>query len=228
MFRTDLLATAPIAEASPRDIRSTLASLRASRKWKSRGKSRTAILGKVDRRFIHHQEHYDRMLNGGTRPDGSTYNGAKGVTKVFMEAGTDEASITVDGSREWDGSKHAYHVAVEFSNYGLILRVPGLTFTERALLLMQDNIRVDCDCKAFQYYHRHAATEKGFALVVEERPAPDRNPRNRGGVCKHLEHALRYLPANYTAIASAMKAHAASMRPRNVAERIAAALTEGA
>lgn len=210
MAEYDLLKQAPLAPVeearSAADLSAAVAGLRAGPDWSAEGATIEAIRGEVDAEFIHHADHYRRMLHGGTRPDGSTYGGTGGLRSVRMMVDEGVAEVVIAGSHEWDASRHSYLSRIRFANYALIASQP-FTWTERARLLMRDDVRVHCSCPAFKYYHAHAATEKGFALIPEDVPAPVRNPEDRGGVCKHLEHALRYVAANYTTIAGAMKRH---------------------
>ncbi|OPZ66141.1 MAG: hypothetical protein BWY85_00077 [Firmicutes bacterium ADurb.Bin506] len=210
MAEYDLLAQEPLAplqEArSSEDLDAAAAQLRRMPEWRDDGATIAEVRGEVDPTFIHHQEHYDRMMSGGTRPDGSTYRGSGGLRSVRMVVEDETAEVVIAGSSEWRPQAHSYLTRIRFSNYGLIAAQP-MTWTERARLLLRDDVRVHCSCPAFRYYHAHAATEKGFALEAEDVPARIRNPDDRGGVCKHLEHALKYVAANYAIIAGAMKRH---------------------
>ncbi|MFN7174671.1 MAG: hypothetical protein ACK4MT_08210, partial [Thermaurantiacus tibetensis] len=210
MWECDLLAIAPlvpIQEARSRDdISRMMDRLRQSSDWRQDGRPIDEVFGEIDPAFIHHTEHYTRMMRGGTRQDGSRYGGAGGLRSVRMSIGEQTAEIVIAGSAEWRPEPHSYITRIRFANYPLIAAQPA-TWTERARLLLRDDVRVHCSCPAFRYYHAHAATEKGFALIPEDVAAPVNNPRDRGGVCKHLEHALRYVAAHYTTIAGAMKRH---------------------
>lgn len=188
--------------ASREDLNKVLARLRAERGWSHKGLPRADILEKVDDEFIHHRDHADRMMHGG---DG--YKAAKGIKRVRLMADLDECDIVIDGSREWDNRPHAYVSRIRFSNYRRIREAKGLSWLERGRLLLGDNLMVDCDCSAFRYFYRYDATKRGFALVTEKRRARVKNPDGRGSVCKHLEHALKYLGGHYAVIASAMKKH---------------------
>jgi hypothetical protein len=205
----DLLATRPlVVEARPRaDLDATIRSLRKNESWRAKGKPAADILEVVDNEFINHGVHYARMMTGGTRPDGETYSGGGGIERAIMRVDERTCEVIVNGSLEWDGNPHTYATRVQFQNYNLIRKIPEHTWGDKARLLLRDNMLVDCDCKAFQYYHRYAATKKGFSLVRENRPSRKTNPKLRGGVCKHLEHALHYIGGQYSTIASAMKSY---------------------
>jgi len=205
-FVCDLATVAPltpIAEARSKDeIASIAQKLRRKKGWVKEGRTILEIRKAIDPYFIQHAVHYDRMVNGD-----EGYPAAKGIRKVWLEAGEGVAAVVIDGSREWDKSKHDWQTRIRFNNYDVVRRHPMLTWTERARLLLRDNVQVHCTCPAYHYYHQYAATEKGFALIPEGIPADINNPRDRGGVCKHLDHALRYLGGSYTTIAAAMKKH---------------------
>lgn len=204
----DLLTTRPLQvteSASRDDIHHAMQRLRSRGPWNDVGAPKSDIIEEIDDGFIHHREHYSRLVGGG----------ARGISSVRMVVGEGLCDVVVEGSREWDPTSHAYSAKISFQNYRTISSAvalsedgPRLTWGDRARMLLEDNVRVDCSCKAFQYYYRHTATIKGFALIPEAAPSPDTNPHGRGSVCKHLEHALRYLGANYSTIASAMKREA--------------------
>jgi hypothetical protein len=181
--------------------------MRAESTWSSKGKTRQQILERVDNSFIRHRVHYERMMQGGHDDNGKRFRAAAGIKKVTFRALMKECEIVIDGSHEWNKSNHKYSTRIKFSNYGLISEAAGLSWLDKARLLLEDNICIDCDCAAYRYFYRYAATKRGFALVKESRPAKHTNPRNRGAVCKHLEHALRYIGGSYSTIASAMKRH---------------------
>lgn len=224
MWSCDLGTTAPLIDEakSRQDLAKVLAQLRTERKWAKEGWTRRKILEGVDDTFIHHRDHADRMMQGG-----EGFPAAKGITKVTFKADRNVAEMVIDGSREWENKPHTYRTSIRFSNYGLIKSLPEMTWPERARLLLEDNMRVDCTCDAFRYYYRYPATRKGFALVYEHRPASKRNPGRHGTVCKHLEHALRYIGNQYAVIAGAMKRHHVEESMSTVA-RINTVLGEGA
>lgn len=211
-FRADLLATEPLLdEAAGQDVDSLLARLKESDGWSASGKTRKWILGKVDNDFIRHRIHYDRMAKGGERDDGSRIRASRGILKVLMQATTNECVVTIDGSREWDKNPHTYKTRVSFANYGVIREASGMSWLDKARVLLEDNLKVDCDCPAFRYFYRYPATKRGFSIIPENVPARVRNPNRRGAVCKHLEHSLHYLGGSYSTIASAMRKHAQYM-----------------
>lgn len=210
----DLLTIKPIealSEAKPREVlNQTLARLQSSSEWVDEGAPRAAILRVIDPDFINHAEHYDKLIKGGVRTDGTKFKGGGGIDEMVMDVGDATAGVTVKGSYEWDARPHTYTARVQFQNFKTISTLKEHTWTEKARLLLSDNIRIDCDCNAFRYFHRRAATTKGFALVAETRPSRVRNPLGKSGVCKHLEHVLRYVGGSYGRMASAMKKSAQS------------------
>ncbi len=205
MFEVDLLSIRPmLGEAKSRqDLNRVLARLR-SESWNATGWPRKAILKAIDDAFIHHRDHYEKMLGGDEE---AGYAGSKGIKKVKMLATLGECDVVIDGSLEWDPKPHAYSTRIRFSNYGKIRDAVNVGWLDKARVLLEDNVRVDCDCAAFKYFYRYTASKRGFSLVGERRASKIRNPKGRGAVCKHLEHTLRYLGGNYSTIASAMKRH---------------------
>jgi hypothetical protein len=59
-----------------------------------------------------------------------------------------------------------------------------------------DDIYVFCDCDAFRYYYNYLAYQIGITKNVENRPAPIRNSKDRGDVCKHLNFSLKAISDN--------------------------------
>lgn len=210
MFIADLatLTPMPVTEAASEDqLQRELLGLRRLPNWVGDGWTRRDILEEVDPEFIHHAEHYERMLAGGTREDGSIYPGTKGIRSVAIRANERKAEIIIDGSREWDPDDHSYMNYIRFLNYPRIRRVESLTWPDKARLLLRDQVQVHCTCPAFRFFYRYGATAKGFSLLPENRPAEITNPELRGSVCKHLARSLTYLGAWYPRIATGMRQH---------------------
>lgn len=209
MFVADLLVVPPIlGEAAPRDgLKKAVTKLRKSDRWINKGWTRESILNAVDDDFIRHRLHYERMMHGGKDDGGKSFRASTGIKNVKFFANLQECEIVIDGSREWDRKSHSYSTRIKFSNYKLIRQTEGVSWLDKARMLLEDNVRVDCGCDAFRYFYRYKASKNGYAIVRENRPAAVRNPGKRGSVCKHLEHALHYIGGSYSTIASAMKQH---------------------
>jgi hypothetical protein len=198
----DLISEALITEG-PSEV---IAKLR-KKGWSTAGRSLGRLMKEIDPRFINHKDHLERLTKGGTRPDGTAFPGGGGLRWGGLVISQKEALLRVLGSYEYKDTQEQYQQTIRFANFHAIAKAAGLTWTERARLLMQDRIKVHCDCPAFRYFHAYAATEKGFALYPELRPSNKTNPEKKGGICKHLHLVLQYLPAQAQSIASDMKAH---------------------
>ena len=192
-----------ITEASPDEV---LAKLR-KKGWSTSGRSLETILKHVDPRFIHHADHYDRLIHGGTRPDGTPFPGGGGLRWGGLVVKDGEALLRVLGSFEYGDKQEQYQQTIRFANLPKIKGARGVNWNERARLLMSDRLKIHCDCPSFRYFHAYAATQKGFGLYPELRPSKITNKECRGGVCKHLHLVLKYLPAQSSKIASELKAH---------------------
>lgn len=165
---------------------------------------REAVLKEVDPRFIRHQEHYDRLFKG----EKGKYAGGGGVSFDSVEVGDREVKLKVKGSYEWVSKgrpKKTYNQTFSFPYMKSVLRGKKKGWRQKALDVINGHIRVHCDCNAFRYFYNHVATNKGFALYPEMRPAGVRNPSNRGAVCKHLHLAMRFLPSYWSQLASALR-----------------------
>lgn len=188
------------------DLDAAVARLRKDPAWVDEGWDRARIIREIDPSFIHHAEHFDRLLAGGTNHKGEPYPGGGGLRWGGLVVTEEEALLRVMGSREYPKAQEIYQQTVRFANYRRVAEAEGLTWPEKArLLLTKDSLRVHCDCEAFKFYHNRAATVKGFALMPEEREAPVNNPNDRAGVCKHLNVTLKWLGAQYPQLASEMK-----------------------
>lgn len=168
--------------------------------WSTAGRSRERILREIDPRFIHHDEHLKRLIDGG-----DNYPGGGGLRWGGLEIKGKNALLRVMGSLEYDKPQEIYQQVIHFANFDKIANAKGLTWPQKAQMLMKDRLKIHCDCKAFQYFHAHAATKKGFSLYPELRPSDKTNPSKRGGICKHLNLVLKWLPTQGSSIAGEMK-----------------------
>ena len=175
--------------------------------WSTAGRSLATLLKHVDPRFINHADHYDRLIHGGNRPDGTPFPGGGGLRWGGLVITNKEALLRVMGSFEWKDKQDEYQQTLCFANFHKIARAAGVNWMEKARMLMRDRIKIHCDCPAYRYYHAYAASQKKFALYPELRPANKTNPENRGGVCKHLHLVLKNLEAQAAKIAGEMKAY---------------------
>jgi hypothetical protein len=100
-----------------------------------------------------------------------------------------------------------YTNSVQFDEWEDIGRDPDLNFIEKArLLLWVGNIKLHCTCPSFLYWgYQYMCTVMDAAVYPEERFPRDKNPSERGIVCKHLNRVLRVLPFHNTQIATALK-----------------------
>lgn len=173
----------------------------------SDGWTRDEILADVDPAFIHHAEHFHKLLFGGVRPDGTKFKGGGGLRWGRLEVKGGEAILTVKGSLEYDKPQQEYTQRIRFSNFGKISRLKDLNWLDKSRALLRDHLKVHCDCPAFQYYYAHAAHQKGLGLKAEKRAANVTNPRKKGSVCKHLHVVLKWLGGQHTKFASEMKSY---------------------
>ena len=180
--------------------------------WSTSGRSLSRIQNTIDPRFIHHQDHLQRLIDGGTRPNGETFPGGGGLRWGGLEISGQNALLRVMGSFEYKNKQEIYQQVIHFANMGKILAARGVDWPDKARMMMRDRLKIHCDCPAYRYFHAHAATKKGFALYPELRPSPVTNPEKRGGICKHLHLVLQYLSAQTPKIASELKAHAEAKR----------------
>lgn len=174
--------------------------------WKTEGRTAKQLLNMVKgQKFIQHQEHLQRMRDsktGGLRDIG-----------IFNKEG--QVFMAVNGSTEWHNPRKRYQITIGFQNFDRIVADNNLTWSDKARLLMRDKLKVHCNCKAFRYFYAYTAGQKGFGLLPELRPAEVNNPKNKGGICKHLHHALSLLGTNSQKVASQLKQYAESQKKGN-------------
>ncbi len=207
---TDMRALARLLVEAARSSGRLVAAMARLRErgWSSDGWTRDRIITEIDPSFVHHSEHLDRLLHGGSDPDGRKFAGGGGLRWGGLDVSEQEAVLRVMGSFEYHPTQEIYQQTVRFANYRRVAEDAELTWPEKArMLLTMDSLRVHCDCDAYRFYHQNAATRKGFALVPENRAAPINNPSNRSGACKHLNVVLKWLGAQGSQLASEMKRH---------------------
>lgn len=74
------------------------------------------------------------------------------------------------------------------------------------LMINNSDMRVRCSCPSFQFHYAYVTTMNDAIIdPPENRPAPIRNPRNRGIVCKHLNRVLKTIPYNASRLGVEMK-----------------------
>jgi len=100
-----------------------------------------------------------------------------------------------------------YTNSIQFDEWEEVGSDPDLNFTERArMLLWVGNIRLHCTCPSFLYWgYQYMCTVLNAAIYPEERFPRERNPGERGIVCKHLNRVLRVLPFHSGEIAKEAK-----------------------
>jgi len=100
-----------------------------------------------------------------------------------------------------------YTNSIQFNEWEDIGSDPELDFTERArMLLWTGNIKLHCTCPSFLYWgYQYMCTVLDAAIYPEERFPKERNPAERGIVCKHMNRVLRVLPFHSGDIAKEAK-----------------------
>lgn len=175
--------------------------------WRVDGRTAKQLIAmaKKSKDFIRHELHVRRLLKGGTNDAGHPIAGGGGLRwgGLFVEGG--EAGLRVYGSFEYGPNQKIYTQTIKFSNFKKIAGYHDLNWSDKARLLVRDRLKVHCDCPAYRYFYNYTANKKGFGLYPELRPADITNPRNNGGICKHLHVALQYMGGQYSKIASELK-----------------------
>ena len=175
--------------------------------WSTAGRKLEKLLAHVDPRFLHHDEHMDKLLHGGLRSDGVKFPGGGGLRWGGLLIDDKEAVLRVLGSYEYKDEQEQYQQTIRFANFHKIAKLKDLNWSEKARRLIGDRLKVHCDCPAFRYFYAYTADQKGFGLYPEVRASNKTNPAKRGGICKHLHLVLKYLPTHAQHMAGELKAH---------------------
>lgn len=99
-------------------------------------------------------------------------------------------------SSEYDKNRIRYVNSVLFDEWEQIGTDQELSHIERArMLLWVGNIRLHCTCPAFLYWgFQYMLSVLDSAIYPEQRFPAQRNPKERGIVCKHMARVLEVLP----------------------------------
>lgn len=99
-------------------------------------------------------------------------------------------------SSEYDKNRIRYVDSVLFNDWEQIGTDQELSHIERArMLLWIGDIKLHCTCPAFLYWgFQYMLTVLDAAIYPEQRFPDQRNPKERGIVCKHMARVLEVLP----------------------------------
>lgn len=117
--------------------------------------------------------------------NGIFYRGFDGNTMVFEV-----------NSSEHEENRIRYRNLIEFDEWEQIGQDNDFNAAEKArMLLWVGNIKLHCTCPSFLYWgYQYMLNVLDSAIYPEQRPPKERNPNERGIVCKHLNRVLRVLP----------------------------------
>ncbi len=86
------------------------------------------------------------------------------------------------------------------------IRDTSMTDVKKVRAALTGNIAVHCDDPSFKFWgYQYIGTINGYSIKKETRFPIIRNPKLRGGLCKHLEAVLRVLPFHATKIVKAYR-----------------------
>lgn len=161
-------------------------------------------------------------LRRGVDTDHPSPPGAKGraepVTSRLVALSKDglmtfkSKSITVS-----PGTEDFYTQYIELLDWeDMLNETPGMSFPDRANLVLFGDVRVSCDCPAFLYWGSRYILTQLDALYQpgadweghegpEDRLPKIRNPKLKGTVCKHMSNVLDIIPMSVSRIASLLK-----------------------
>lgn len=120
----------------------------------------------------------------------------------------DNGTIVFDvPSSEFDQNGIKYANLVQFVEWDKVGAMTDVNSREKALLLLwAGNVKLHCGCPSFLYWgYQQILTQLDAAVYPETRYPQERNPTQRGVICKHLNRVLRVLPFYSGRMAAAMK-----------------------
>lgn len=162
-------------------------------------KARKEILKATDPSFIHHAQYTKELpkLN---------MSGVQYVSSGAVNVGRfkDYQVVFNTNSASFPGER-AYNQKVVLLELRALIRNKKLkkTLREKVTQAINGDLLIGCQCDAYLYYgYKYINTELGTAHpeFKELRPPVERNPLERGIICKHLDLALRVLPFNISQI----------------------------
>jgi hypothetical protein len=137
----------------------------------------------------------------------------KGVRLSNINSETGEMTFMVRSS-EFDkprsaGQNKFYANTVKFKEWADVVDEEDLKPIERARLLMYDgNLELNCTCPSFLYHgYRYLLTKHNASIFPEPRPPVERNPQQRGIVCKHMNRVIKAFPFHSGQLAAHIKRH---------------------
>lgn len=143
----------------------------------------------IDSNFLNQKQRADAL-------NGIYYRGFNNDTMVFEV-----------NSAEFEDNSIRYKNLIQFENWDQTGQDPDLNAIEKArLLLWAGDIKLHCTCPSFLYWgYQYILTVLDSAIYPEQRFPDERNPQERGVVCKHLNRVLRALPFYNGDIAQAIQ-----------------------
>lgn len=122
--------------------------------------------------------------------------------------GFDENTMVFEvNSSEHEENRIRYRNLIEFDEWEQIGQDNDFNAAEKArMLLWVGNIKLHCTCPSFLYWgYQYMLNVLDSAIYPEQRPPQERNPNERGIVCKHLNRVLRVLPFYSGSIAKELR-----------------------
>lgn len=112
-------------------------------------------------------------------------------------------------SRDYEKNSTVYVSRVRFKDWDDVVDEQDLNPIGRARLLMfSGNLELNCTCPSFLYHgYKYLLTKHGASIQPELRPPVQRNPQQRGIVCKHLNRVIKAFPFYSSDLAKHLKAH---------------------
>lgn len=128
--------------------------------------------------------------------------------KGIRLAGFDGDTMIFDVNRaEYDENGIVYKCLVKFDEWEQVGQDADLKANEKArMILWVGNLRLHCTDPSFLFWgYQQILSQLDAAIFPEERYPGERNPTQRGVVCKHLNRVLRVLPFHSGDIAAEFK-----------------------
>jgi len=167
--------------------------------------TRSDIIKGITPNFIHHRDYYkDLKIKIGSQPTLQSKNWylnsielSKFTFKIKSATEDKFYDNTIDFIEAYNWLKNNFDIKqYDYkSDVGIKKLVNYLKYYFRGAI-DTDDIYVFCSCPAFKFYYNYVAFQLDVTKNKENRPAPIRNPRDNGIVCKHLNFSLRSMSDN--------------------------------
>lgn len=132
---------------------------------------------------------------------------ASALQGIQLRSFDDNVANFYVNSSKFSTNRIQYLNRVLFEQWDEVGNDPEFNYPERArMLLWVGDLKLHCTCPSFLYWgYQWILTMIDASIEQEARRPVERNPQDRGVVCKHMNRVLRVLPFHLGDIATELK-----------------------